>query len=105
VGMSWNPTSPWHTTVLNSYTRTIDYATGSSREDTTRNQENPPVLGGEAPYVDEIVEGHEVVGKYAWNQPVNAHPTLPPDVSQPAPAAAEERNLQIILTPHGFLKA
>jgi hypothetical protein len=105
VGMSWNPTSPWHTTVLNSYTRTIDYATGSSREDTTRNQENPPVLGGEAPYVDEIVEGHEVVGKYAWNQPVNAHPTLPPDVTQPAPAAVEERNLQIILTPHGFLKA
>jgi len=105
VGMNWNTTSPWHTTVLNSYTRTIDYATASSRELITRNQENPPALGGEAPFVDEITEGHEVRGKYAWNQPGNANPMPPPDKPVPALATAEERGLQILLTPHGFLKA
>src|SRR5271157_4090809 len=47
VGMNWNPTAPWHTTALSSYTRTIDYATGSSTEEITRSQENPPMLGGE----------------------------------------------------------
>jgi glyoxylase-like metal-dependent hydrolase (beta-lactamase superfamily II) len=38
-----------------------------------------------------------VNGQYAWNQPGNA--------AQPALAAADERQLQIWLTPHGFLKA
>src|SRR5207245_10003185 len=38
-----------------------------------------------------------VSGQSAWNQPGNA--------AQPAVAAAEERQLQICLTPHGFLKA
>jgi len=38
-----------------------------------------------------------VSGQYAWNQPGNA--------PQPQVAAAAERQLQIWLTPHGFLKA
>ena len=38
-----------------------------------------------------------VSGQYAWNQPGNA--------PQPQVAAADERQLQIWLTPHGFLKA
>ena len=103
VGMNWNTTAPWHPTVLNSYIRTIDYPSGSSRELITRNQENPPALGGEAPFVDEIKEGHEVRGKYAWNQPGNANPMPPPEVAIPALATADERTLQIFLTPHGFL--
>jgi hypothetical protein len=105
VGMNWNPTAPWHATVLTSYTRTIDYPSGSSTEEMTRTQENPPVPGGEAPFVGVIHEGRRVSGKYAWNQPVNAYPTPPPDEVRPAPAAAYERGLQIWLTPHGFLKA
>jgi hypothetical protein len=105
IGMNWNPTGPWHATILNSYTRTIDYASASSREDVVRNQENPPALGGEAPFVDEIREGHEVSGKYAWNQPASGNPMPPPDKSVPALATAEERGLQILLTPHGFLRA
>jgi len=105
VGMNWNPTGPWHTTALTSYTRTIDYPSGSSTEEITRMQENPPMLGGEAPFVDVIHEGRRVSGKYAWNQPANANPTPPPDFVQPAVAAAYERGLQIWLTPHGFLKA
>jgi hypothetical protein len=105
VGMNWNATSPWHTTALSSYTRTIDYPSGSSTEEITRSQENPPMLGGEAPFVDVIHEGRRVSGKYAWNQPANANPPLPPNVVRPVPDAAYERGLQIWLTPHGFLKA
>jgi hypothetical protein len=105
VGMNWNTTAPWHTDVLTSYTRTIDYPSASSAEVLTRAQENPPMMGGEAPFVDPINEGRRVSGKYAWNQPYNAYPPPAPDAVQPAPAAANERGLQIWLTPHGFLKA
>jgi hypothetical protein len=105
VGMNWNPTSPWHTTVLSTYIRTIDYPSASSTEEMKRTQENPPMLGGEAPFVDEIHEGRRVSGTYAWNQPANANPPLPPDVPRAVPAMAYERGLQIWLTPHGFLKA
>jgi hypothetical protein len=105
VGMNWNPTSPWHTTALHSYTRTIDYPSGSSTEEIFRTQENPPMLGGEAPFVDPIHEGRRVSGKYAWNQPANANPPLPPEAVRPVPDTAYERALQIRLTPHGFLKA
>ena len=105
VGMNWNPTSPWHTTEITSYTRTIDYPSASSTEEITRQQENPPMLGGEAPFVAVIHEGRRVSGKYAWNQPANANPPLPPNVSRAVPDMAYERGLQIWLTPHGFLKA
>jgi len=104
LGMNWNPTSPWHTTDVSSYSRTIDYPSASSAEEVTRAQQNPPMLGGEAPFVDEIKEGLRVSGRYAWDQPVYAHPTPPPDVIHPAPVDADERSLKIWLTPHGFLK-
>ena len=105
VGMNWNPTSPWHATELTSYTRTIDYPSASSTEEMARQQLNPPMLGGEAPFTEPIHEGRRISGKYAWNQPANGNPTPPPNVVQPALAAASERALQIWLTPHGFLKA
>jgi hypothetical protein len=105
VGMNWNTTGPWHSTDLTSYTRAIDYPTGSSRELQTYAQENPTALGGQAPFTDPITEGLEVSGKYAWNQPVNSNPPSPPDKVVPDPADAEVRQLQIILTPQGFLKA
>jgi hypothetical protein len=63
------------------------------------------MLGGEAPFVDAIHEGRRVSGKYAWNQPANANPPLPPDVPRAVPDTAPERALEIWLTPHGFLKA
>ena len=96
-GQSWRPGGPWHPTVITSYTRTIDYGSGSSREELTRRQENPPAPGGEAPFAGEQKQVNLVSGKYAWNQPGSA--------PQPALAAADERQLQIWLTPHGFLKA
>ena len=105
VAMNWNPTGPWHSTDLTSYTRTVDYPSGSSRELETYAQENPIAMGGQAPFSDPITEGAELSGTYAWNQPVNANTPQPPDVVAPAPAEVENRQLQLMLTPHGFLKA
>jgi Metallo-beta-lactamase superfamily len=96
-GQSWHPGGPWHPTTITSYTRTIDYKSGSSKEELARTQENPPAQGGEAPFAGEQKQVNLVSGKYAWN--------LGPNGPQPAVAAADERQLQIWLTPHGFLKA
>ena len=85
VGMNWNPTAPWHATALTSYIRTIDYPSASSTEEINRRQKNPPMLGGEAPFVEPIHEGRRVSGKYAWNQPFNAYPAPPPEKVQAGP--------------------
>src|SRR6266436_6123300 len=97
LGQNWSPAVTWHTTIVTSYTKTIDYASRSSKEELTRTQMNPPDHGGEAPFAGEQKQVNLVSGQYAWNQPGNA--------AQPALAAADERQLQIWLTPHGFLKA
>jgi glyoxylase-like metal-dependent hydrolase (beta-lactamase superfamily II) len=95
VGQAWNPTSPWPETIVKSYTKTIDYGSQSSREELVRNEGDPPAKGGAAPFGGDQKQVNLVSGQYAWNQPGNA--------PQPAVAAAEERQLQIWLTPHGFL--
>jgi len=95
VGQAWNPTSPWPETIVKSYTKTIDYVAQSSREELVRNEGDPPAKGGAAPFGGDQRQVNLVSGQYAWNQPGNA--------PQPAVAAAEERQLQIWLTPHGFL--
>lgn len=96
-GQSWSPGGAWHPTVITNYTRTIDYASRSSKEELTRTQENPPARGGEAPFGGEQRQVNLVSGQYAWNQPGNA--------PVPALAAAADRQLLIWVTPHGFLKA
>jgi glyoxylase-like metal-dependent hydrolase (beta-lactamase superfamily II) len=95
VGQAWNPTSPWPETIVKSYTKTIDYGSQSAREELVRNEGDPPAKGGAAPFGGDQRQVNLVSGQYAWNQPGNA--------PQPAVAAAEERQLQIWLTPHGFL--
>jgi len=95
VGQAWNPTAPWPETIVKSYTRTVDYGAQSSREELVRNEGDPPAKGGAAPFGGDQRQVNLVSGQYAWNQPGNA--------PQPAVAAAEERQLQIWLTPHGFL--
>lgn len=76
----------WPRRDLTSYTRTINYDAKSSREEMAFAQ---PVFGGQQ-------QNAEVNGNKAWNVGANG--------PNPQPAAAEERQLQIWLTPHGFLK-
>jgi len=97
LGQSYLPTAGWPQLNVNTYSRSIDYPSGSSREEMVRTLENPPAKGGGAPFAGEQRQVNLVSGQYAWNQP-GAQP-------QPAGAAAEERRIQIIVTPHGFLRA
>ncbi len=98
LGQNWNPTSPWHQTIVTSYTRTVDFVNGSSKEEMTRTQQNPVAKGGELPFTGELKQANLISGMWAWN--VNGA-----GVITPAPAADDERQLQILLTPHGFLRA
>ena len=96
LGQSFAPASAWPLLKIPSYSRTIDYPSQSSREDITRTQEDPPAKGGGLPFAGEQKQVNLVSGAFAWNQP-GAQP-------QPAPATATERQLQIWLTPQGFIK-
>ena len=97
LGQSYTPNSAWPETNVTSYTRSIDYNSRSSKEELVRVEQTPPIRGGGAPFAGEQKQVNLVSGQYAWNQPGNT--------PQPAAATAEERQLQIWLTPHGFLKA
>ena len=97
VGQAYSPSSPWPINNITAYTRTVDYGSKSSKEELTQVEPNPIRKGGAAPFAGEQKQVNLVSGQYAWNQPGAA--------PQPAVAAAEERQLQIWLTPHGFLKS
>jgi glyoxylase-like metal-dependent hydrolase (beta-lactamase superfamily II) len=77
----------WPRRDLTAYTRTINYDQRASREEMTFAQ---PVFGGQQ-------QNANVNGDKAW--------TVGPNGPAPQPANAEERQLQILMTPHGFLRA
>jgi glyoxylase-like metal-dependent hydrolase (beta-lactamase superfamily II) len=76
----------WPRRDLASYTRTINYDQRSLRDELNFAQ---PVFGGQQ-------QNQQVNGDRAW--------TVAPNGAVPQLAAAEERQLNIWLTPHGFLK-
>jgi len=80
AGQEWSPRD------LTAYARNIDYDKRASREEMTFAE---PVFGGQQ-------QNAEVVGDKAWN--------LGPNGPVPQLAAAEDRQLEIWLTPHGFVK-
>ena len=98
VGQNYSPELDWPRSDMTSYTRTIDFEAKASKEEIVRVQGNNDSRGGGgAPIQGERREAFMVSGDYAWNMQGN-------DV-RPLPAAAELRQLEIWLTPHGFLKA
>jgi glyoxylase-like metal-dependent hydrolase (beta-lactamase superfamily II) len=76
----------WPRRDLASYTKTINYEQKSAREELNF---AAPVFGGQQ-------QNAQVNGDKAWN--------VGPNGPVPQPAAAEERQLHIWLTPHGFIK-
>ena len=104
-GQNYSPANDWPANQMTSYTRTIDYDARSSREDLTLTQgtgEGGPTGGGNSPLITSPLEGEQrrismVSGDYAW--------TMRGATVVPAPADAEQRQLEIWLTPHGCLKA
>jgi len=105
VGQNYSPAHDWPANQLTSYTRTIDYDAKSSKEELTLKQgtgQGGPTGGGNAPLITTPLVGEQqrislVSGSYAWN--------MQGAMAVPAPADAEQRQLEIWLTPHGCLKA
>ena len=105
VGQNYSPAMDWPANQFTTYTRTIDYDAKSSKLDYTLRQgtgQGGPAGGGNAPVITNPLIGEQrsiqmVSGNYAWN--MNGTTVVP------APADAEQRQLEIWLTPHGCLKA
>src|SRR5690242_18847349 len=97
-GQSQAPGQPWPRFTVKSLTRSINYETGSSREDWVRTQAlDPPRGGGVQPIRGEQRQVFVVSGEHAWNEAENA--------AIPAPIALLERQAQLWMTPHGLVKA
>jgi glyoxylase-like metal-dependent hydrolase (beta-lactamase superfamily II) len=98
LGQSVNADAPWPRFTVISYTATVNYETPAMRQEILRTQgENPPRGGGGQPLAGEQRQIQVVSGRSAWN--------VGGTTATPAPAAVNERALQIWLTPHGFVKA
>ena len=98
IGQSFTPNDDWPKFEVIDYERTIDYENRSSREEYIRRQgDYPPQGGGGTPLQGEQQRRFLISGDYSWNMNGN-NPA-------PQPAAAEVRQLDIWMSPHGFLKA
>ncbi len=96
VGQNYAPSQDWPRFELVSYTRTIDFDTYASKEEMVMRQGSYPARGGGAPIVGERRRTLLVSGTRAWN--IEGNRVIP------MPEASERRMLEILLTPHGFLK-
>src|SRR5215475_9419422 len=105
VGQSFSPEEDWPRFEVTRYTRTIDYEARISREELTRRQgNNPPRGGGGTPLQGEQQQVAIVSGNYAWN--IDGQNPVPQSGLYLAGFPVTEfRQLDILLTPHGFLKA
>src|SRR4029453_15570185 len=84
-GQAYSPTSPWPKFTVKSYTRSIDFERPASQATRLRMQfENPPRGGGQQP----------LGGEQTQNQTIIVGPNTP-----------WAQQLEILVTPHGFLKA
>jgi len=102
VGQTYGLAEDWPHHEVAAYTRVIDYDSKWSREDYTRRQGRYPLLG-RPPMAEERVTSI-LSGSYAWDiegdKPVPLPGLYLDGVSYP-----ELRQLELVITPHGFLKA
>lgn len=97
VGQHFHPADDWARVELANFSRNINYEARAMREEQVRRQGNYPARGGGGiPLQGEQRIVNLVSGNYAWAmQGTNVNPQ---------PAAAQVRQLEIWLDPHGFLK-
>lgn len=102
IGQTYGLAEDWPHYEVAGYTRAIDYDARWSREDYTRRQGRYPLLG-RPPMPDERVTSI-LSGNYAWDMQGDKPIPLPglylDGVSYP-----DLRQLELVITPHGFLKA
>src|SRR5688572_25229641 len=105
VGQSFTQEEDWPRFEVTRYVRTIDFEAGTSREEFTRRQgNNPPRGGGGTPLQGEQQQVFLVSGSTAWNL-VDGKPVPQPGQYLAGIPVGEFRQLDILLTPHGFLRA
>ena len=105
VGQAFSPAEDWPRFDVTRYTRTIDYDAKSSREELTRRQGNNPRRGGGGtPLPGDQPQVAIVSGNDSWNMD-GQNPVPQPGQYLAGIPVAEYRQLDILLTPHGFLKA
>src|SRR5262245_58221442 len=83
LGQSVNPDTAWPRTELKSFTRTVDYDKLATRNE---------AVGPQAPFATQFLADAKAWGQGGTN------------ITPASPAVTTERQLQIWLTPHGFLK-
>lgn len=96
-GQAFMTGGAWPVTNVTAYTKTIDFTTKSAKEEITHVEPTPMVKGGGRPFGGEEKLVHFVSGSYGWD--------MPGSTATPNFGAAGEWQLQIWLTPQGFVKA
>jgi glyoxylase-like metal-dependent hydrolase (beta-lactamase superfamily II) len=91
LGQSTSPAAPWPRSFVKSFTRVYDFTTGTMRDEVVRMTAEPPSLGPEQQTITVIS------GEHAWN--VAGKDTAPRLFEGP------ERAHQIVISPHGLLRA
>jgi glyoxylase-like metal-dependent hydrolase (beta-lactamase superfamily II) len=103
-GQAYDGASPWPRFNVPKYTLSIDYTTSALRDERIRQQgQNPPLGGGNQPLVGEQRQVWALSGGRAWN--VTGQNAAPAGRERDGRTAADGRQTQIWLTPHGFIKA
>ena len=99
VGQNHDIREDWPRVELAGYTRTLNFDAKAGMEERLIRQGNYPTRGGGGiPIQGEQRQTQFVSDLFAWNVGANGMPA-------PAPAAAEVRQLELWLNPHGFIKA
>jgi glyoxylase-like metal-dependent hydrolase (beta-lactamase superfamily II) len=97
VGQSEAPGAPWPRFHVKDTKRTVNYETGSMRDETVQARVLEPPRGGGAFVRGEQRVNASVSGDYAWN--------TAGETATPAPIALADRSFQLWATPHGVIKA
>ena len=93
VGQELAPGTDWPRFEITDYSKFVDYENRASREQLTRRQgNNPPQGGGGTPLQGEQQQEAVLSGTFAWN--------VQGTTANPAAAATELRQLDIVMTPH-----
>ena len=101
IGQQYSVEGNWPQFEVANYTRSIDFENKWSREDYTRRQGNFPTFG-RVPMAEQRVTAI-VSGSYAWD----VRDGMPVAVTRPyldGVPVNELRQLELAITPHGFLK-
>src|SRR6266446_8001548 len=103
VGQNFTPSEPWPRVTVKSYTASINFDTGSMRQELVREMGTTMPRGGGAPFTGEQRQVQVVSGNFAWNVAAPAQAGGAPPPAAPAPGNAVERMLMLWATPQGFV--